>query len=626
MATTIGKLAVILSTDTRAFVSGLTKAQKRIKKFRANLAAVGKQMMTVGTAVLAPMGLAIKQFVSLGDELSKLSKRTGFSVESLSLYRQALELSDASMQDFAKAVRMMNNVMLDAERGLSTARYVLEDLGISLQQLQGLRPEERFLLVVDALSKVEDMGRRSALAMDIFGRSGTQLLPFLEQGAESIKNLLAHLKRMGYEIGTTDAEAAVKLKDTMTELWWGIKRVAFEIGASLAPKTQDLVAHIRLTIVRTLLWIKNNRKLIAQKLVLIAKIASWTVGLGAAAIAVNVLLGAVGKLIGAVKVLIGVFTTLKTVSVALAATGFGAIVLGIGTVAAAVNGLKPRLTHQQQLLRGTSNDAYEAAKAMKAFTATITELNEVQRQMMILQLEEVVAETKKNIETMQEELEKLSNIPRRLGAEWFGGYWGSLQEMNDRTKELLKQREILAETEKRLERLREIAAAPPVPELEAIADVAKEEQQWLDRIQRQRIDMIEDEFARRRTLLQYEWAKQRQELAEMKAPERLKALVDTYFREGLEAITREQQKAMQEIQETQQSFLRDFGVTPAGAIEWGTPQAYSAQLAPYWRAMELATKEQLRRTAEIERHAASAATSLRKIEAQSAPLAPVRVG
>ena len=71
-------------------------------------------------------------------------------------------------------------MLTEAAKGSDHARDTLFQLGLSMADLRKLSPEDQFTLIADRLSKVENTTRRAALAMEIFGRGGTELLPMLE--------------------------------------------------------------------------------------------------------------------------------------------------------------------------------------------------------------------------------------------------------------------------------------------------------------------------------------------------------------------------------------------------------------------------------------------------------------
>ena len=120
-----------------------------------------------------------------------------------------------SLGAFEKGVKRMQAVLLDAELGLKEATDVLDLLGLSLVDLQGLSPEEQFFTFANAIGAVEDASRRAALAQDVFGRSGTSLLPFFSQGVAGMAALRQEARELGVVLSQEDANAAAELNDAI---------------------------------------------------------------------------------------------------------------------------------------------------------------------------------------------------------------------------------------------------------------------------------------------------------------------------------------------------------------------------------------------------------------------------
>jgi len=77
--------------------------------------------------------------------------------------------------------------------GGQSVRAALTSLGISAIDAQGkLMPLDAIMLeVADRFSKMEDGAQKSALAQDIFGRSGVELIPMLNNGREALEKYQA---------------------------------------------------------------------------------------------------------------------------------------------------------------------------------------------------------------------------------------------------------------------------------------------------------------------------------------------------------------------------------------------------------------------------------------------------
>ena len=79
-----GKAYVTLYVKNSAFVKSLRNSEATFKAAGSNMQAVGASIMAAGVGIAAPLAAAVASFVNTGDELDKMSKRTGASVEALS--------------------------------------------------------------------------------------------------------------------------------------------------------------------------------------------------------------------------------------------------------------------------------------------------------------------------------------------------------------------------------------------------------------------------------------------------------------------------------------------------------------------------------------------------------------
>ncbi len=250
-----GKAFVEIGGDDSRLLRALKRAQQRLKAFGAGVRQVGLRAVAASAAILAPLAGATKIFASAGDQLDKMAARTGVSVEALSQLGFAAEQSGADIETLEKGIRTMQRTINDAQRGLSTATDAFDDLGLNFRQLATLSPEEQFQTIADAITRVEDPSKRAALAMQVLGRAGTQLLPLLA----NIRALRAQADNLGLTISTKDASSAALLTDTLNILWRTVRVGAFVIGSALAPTIIDLSNRFTRIIIAANEWIKANR-------------------------------------------------------------------------------------------------------------------------------------------------------------------------------------------------------------------------------------------------------------------------------------------------------------------------------------------------------------------------------
>lgn len=326
-----GKAFVELFADDTKLVRGLKAAEKRLKAFGAGVQSIGTKLFGLGTAAVAPLLATTNVFAEMGDQLAKMSARTGISVEALSELGYAAEQSGANLEMLEGGVRKMQKFLVEAAQGSKSAQSTLAKLGLRLSDLGRLTPDQQFELLADRISKIQDPAIRAATAMELFGKTGTSLLPMMQDGAKGIEALKQQARDLGLVISTEDAKAAETFGDTLDDLWKVLKSGVFAIGAALAPLLQDLATSAIRVAKVTADWVRQNKGLIAT----VFKIVAGVAAAGIVLVVLGTLISGVGVAFGvAASIITGVGTVLGVIG-----TVIGALLSPIGLVAAAIVGL-----------------------------------------------------------------------------------------------------------------------------------------------------------------------------------------------------------------------------------------------------------------------------------------------
>jgi hypothetical protein len=254
MGETLVELVAKISADATELREALAESEKDVqglgktigresKSWQDQFKDVGKVMAGAGATITAALGLATKSFVKTGSELNDLSLKTGISAKALAGLKYAAEQSGGSLNSIETAVRSLGNIMSDAGDDMETAQRSLNKLGLSVASLQGLNPEQQFLKIANAIAQIPDPMMRSALAVDLFGRSGTDMLPMLSEGAAGLQRMMeAGVKLTGW----TDegAESADTLGDSFGTLKTASSGLFNVIGESLAPALETMTGYL----------------------------------------------------------------------------------------------------------------------------------------------------------------------------------------------------------------------------------------------------------------------------------------------------------------------------------------------------------------------------------------------
>lgn len=242
-AARVGSLHIMLGLDSAQFTAGLAKANAGLSKFAAGakvgLAAVAVAAAAAGTA----LAIAVKGAIDNADSMGEMAEKVGVSVEALTRLGYAAKLSGTDTDTLATGLRKLSQNMLAIAQGSTgPVAATFTALGVSAQNANGsLRASDEVLVdVADKFSRMEDGATKTALAVQIFGKSGAELIPFLNQGRDGISALTAEADRLGITISGTTSAAAGQFNDTLDRLRATFDGVINKIMAGALPSLNQL--------------------------------------------------------------------------------------------------------------------------------------------------------------------------------------------------------------------------------------------------------------------------------------------------------------------------------------------------------------------------------------------------
>lgn len=219
MAATIGSLNVSLGIDSAQFNAGLRRAQDGLERF-GKISGVALASVAAGAAAAsAALAVAVKGAIDHADEMGKAAQKAGVTVEALSRLEYAAKLSDVSLEGLTGGLGRLSKAMAEvaggAKGGPATA---FAALGISVKDAQGnLRTaDEVFRDVADRFGRMEDGATKTSVAMQIFGKSGADLIPLLNSGADGLAAMAAKSDAVGYTLNGRTTAGAEAFNDSLT--------------------------------------------------------------------------------------------------------------------------------------------------------------------------------------------------------------------------------------------------------------------------------------------------------------------------------------------------------------------------------------------------------------------------
>ena len=146
------------------------------------------------------------------------------------------------MERFEAGLRRLATRMLEAATGTRDAARSFAAIGVAFQNQDfTLRATDQVLLdLADRFKALPDGAEKAALAVEIFGRAGTDLIPFLNQGREGIEALTAELQSLGLQIGGDTAAQAEVFNDTLAKVRLAVTSIGNRLIGAFLPAMNDM--------------------------------------------------------------------------------------------------------------------------------------------------------------------------------------------------------------------------------------------------------------------------------------------------------------------------------------------------------------------------------------------------
>lgn len=238
-----------LSSSLKGAGDAAKKAEESAGGFSAKTLALGA---AAGAAVTAAAGLAaafgaVDAAISAasaglerGGFFNDLSLKVGVSVEQLSRMEVAAAASGVSMETLATSFKFLQKNMVEAAQGSEQQVAAFASLGVAVTDAQGkLRDTNEVLLdAADAIAQMEPSAARTAVTLQVFGRAGTEMLPFLLEGREGLERFAQANDALGLTLTTGTAAALDTVGDSMAVLGLVGEGISQQFAAGLAPALQ----------------------------------------------------------------------------------------------------------------------------------------------------------------------------------------------------------------------------------------------------------------------------------------------------------------------------------------------------------------------------------------------------
>jgi hypothetical protein len=238
----VGSLAVMITANASAFDSTLTGVMRRVREFGGGFrAASGVAAGVGGLAGIGSAGAALLKVLDTIDDRAKLGaagKAFGLTAEQFTGVAAVARFAGEGSREFIESLVTLGKVVDDGIAGRGeVAGDFFRTIGVEAKAFAGLRADQQFFKVFDALGKMQDPLQRVRALMVAFGEDGGKaLLPLLAMAP-------GELRKMAAESAVTsdrmrDLEAAQRGVNSAGKEW---EQVWTRVAGSIAPVVEAVL-------------------------------------------------------------------------------------------------------------------------------------------------------------------------------------------------------------------------------------------------------------------------------------------------------------------------------------------------------------------------------------------------
>lgn len=255
----------------------LKAASEQFKEWGTQLENAGRAMQGISmaaAAVATSIGALAVKSGAWADDLNTMSKRYSIGTGELQKYAAAADLVDVSVEAIAGSHIKLEKQMLAASKGTGASAEAFKKLGVDVTNADGsLRNGDAVWQdTIAALGKMQNETERDAYAMQLMGRSASELNPLIEDNGETYKNVADTFAKYGLDyIDQETLDKANEFNDKLDTMK-AIGLITFQsLGAKLAGYLEPALEKVVDWVGRLAQWLSN---LSPQTLTIIGIIAT----------------------------------------------------------------------------------------------------------------------------------------------------------------------------------------------------------------------------------------------------------------------------------------------------------------------------------------------------------------
>jgi len=197
-----------LNLDSTGFQRGIQRSKNAVGRMQKAVVNASNALAKMGLAsASAAVLLLSRNAIQLGSYLSDVAESTGFATREFQVFRGALIDAGGKAENMEKAITLMQKAIVQGSEGMTTYTRAFERLGLNVDDLRKMKPEDQFQAIGRAIAGASDQQGALTAAIEIFG----------QRNAPRLIEVFKRLDKDGYGKMAKDIEAAYGIMDEATQ-------------------------------------------------------------------------------------------------------------------------------------------------------------------------------------------------------------------------------------------------------------------------------------------------------------------------------------------------------------------------------------------------------------------------
>lgn len=244
----LAKLSSMDSVAARANAKIAAGAKQVDMSYAGVAGTLGRLVGAFGAALsIGAVVQFTKHSLEAAAAMRDLSFETNMSMKELQAFKLASAEAGVRGGQFEGAIRRLNAAMAESSDPGSKAAQIFKEMGIAAADgnVSEMRTADVLRAVAKSFREHADGAREANVALELFGRTGTKLQQFLNEGPAGIDAAAEALEKMGGGFSEESAREADAFLERLDRIIMVAQRLAVEIGGPVVAAIEKMVGGLK---------------------------------------------------------------------------------------------------------------------------------------------------------------------------------------------------------------------------------------------------------------------------------------------------------------------------------------------------------------------------------------------